>query len=71
MTILGIVMFREEEPMELLTVAGLAHKVKLGPCRILGKTRRGQIPRIKAPVRFDLEAILRALQGNDVLVISE
>jgi hypothetical protein len=63
--------------MELLTVAGSAHKVKLGPCRILEKACCGQIPRIKlgrgpkAPVRFDLEAVLKALQGDDVPGIGE
>jgi hypothetical protein len=63
--------------MELLTVAELAHKVKLGPCRILKKARRVQIPTIKlgggpkAPVRFDLEAVLKALQGDDVPGIGE
>jgi hypothetical protein len=63
--------------MELLTVAELALKVKLSPSRILEKARRGQIPRIKlgrgpkAPVRFDLEAVLKALQEDDAPVIGE
>jgi hypothetical protein len=63
--------------MELLPVAELAHKVKLSPSRILEKARRGEIPRIKlgkvpkAPVRFDLEAVLKALQGDGVPVIGE
>ena len=63
--------------MELLSVAELAHKVKLSPSRILEKARRGEIPRIKlgkgpkAPVRFDLEAVLKALQGDDIPVIGE
>ena len=63
--------------MELLTVTELALRVKLSPSRILEKARRGEIPRIKlgkgpkAPVRFDLEAVLKALQGNDVPVIRE
>ena len=63
--------------MELLTVAELALKVKLSPSRILEKARRGEIPRIKlgkgskAPVRFDLEAVLKALQRDDVPEIGE
>jgi Helix-turn-helix domain len=63
--------------MELLTVAELANKVKLSPSRILEKARRGEIPRIKlgkgpkAPVRFDLEAVLKALQRDDVPGIGE
>ena len=63
--------------MELLTVAELAHKLKLSPSRILEKARLGQIPRIrlgrgpKAPVRFDLEAVLKALQRDDVPGIGE
>jgi Helix-turn-helix domain len=63
--------------MELLTVAELANKVKLSPSRILEKARRGEIPRIKlgkgpkAPVRFDLEAVLKALQRDDVPEIGE
>ena len=63
--------------MELLTVAELAHKVKLSPSRILEKARRGEIPRIKlgkgpkAPVRFELEAVLKALQRDDVPGIGE
>jgi Helix-turn-helix domain len=63
--------------MELLTVAELAHKLKLSPSRILEKARHGQIPRIKlgrgpkAPVRFDLEEVLKALQGDDVPGIGE
>jgi hypothetical protein len=70
-------MFSEEKKMELLTVAELAHKVKLSPSRILEKARLGQIPRIKlgrgpkAPVRFDLDAVLKALQGDDAPVITE
>jgi hypothetical protein len=69
--------FKEEEGMELLTVAELAHKVKLSPSRLLEKARLGEIPRIrlgrgpKAPVRFDLEAVLRALQGDDAPVMGE
>ena len=63
--------------MELLTVAELALKVKLSPSRILEKACLGEIRRItlgrgpKAPVRFDLEAVLKALQGDDVPVIGE
>jgi hypothetical protein len=70
-------MFREEEPMELLTVAELAHKVKLSPSRLLEKARLGEIPRIKLgkgpkpPVRFDLEAVLKALQRDDVPGVGE
>ena len=63
--------------MELLTVAELALKVKMSPSRILEKARLGEIPRIKlgkglkAPVRFDLEAVLKALQRDDVPGIGE
>jgi hypothetical protein len=63
--------------MELLTVAELANKVKLSPSRILEKARRVEIPRIrlgkgpKAPVRFHLEAVLKALQRDDVPGIGE
>ena len=63
--------------MALLTVAELALGVKLSPSRILEKARRGEIPRIKlgrgpkAPVGFDLEAVLKALQGDDAPGISE
>jgi hypothetical protein len=58
--------------MELLTAAELALKVKMSPSRILEKTRLDEIQRIKlerghkAPGRFDLEAVLKALQGDDV-----
>jgi hypothetical protein len=70
-------MFREEEPMEPLTVAEFAYKVNLSPSRLLEKARRGESPRIKlrkgpkAPVRFDLEAVLKALQRDDVPGIGE
>jgi hypothetical protein len=63
--------------MELLTVAELALRVKLSPSRILEKARRGQILRIKlgkgpkAPVRFDLEAVLKALQADEAPGIGE
>jgi hypothetical protein len=39
--------FKEEEGMELLTVAELAHKVNLSPSRLLKKARLGEIPRIR------------------------
>ena len=61
-------MFHEEEPMERLTVAELAPKVTWSPSRLLAKARRPEILRIKwgkgpkAPVRFELEAVLKALQ---------
>jgi hypothetical protein len=63
--------------MELLTVAELALKVQLSPNRLLEKARLGEIPRIKwgkgpkAPVRFDLEAVLKALQRGDVPGVGE
>jgi hypothetical protein len=60
-----------------ITVAELALRVKMSPSRILEKARRGEIPRIKlgkrpkAPVRFDLEALLKALQRDHVPGIGE
>ena len=58
--------------MKLLSVAELALRVKMSPVRSLEKARRGQLPQInmvrgpKVLARFDLEALLKALQGDSV-----
>lgn len=60
--------------MKLLDVSELSTVLGISAARLLEKARRGEIPRLKlgkgpkAPVRFDLDEVLKALQPDSAPV---